>query len=352
MYALSIPATGVSSHIQDNSIAAIECLSKKIFGICFHPELIATQRGGQILSNFIYKVCGCIGSWTVNPFIKKTVSEIKKTVGKNKVILNLTPTLGSSVTALLLNKAVGKKLKCVFIDSGLLHKDELKQMSKIFDGHWRLNLKFIDRSRRFLQGLKGISDPEEKKKAVSAQFARIFKEEVKKAKGAKFLAQETFYSKSGKPVNPANQNLKLKILEPLRSLFKDEVKSLAKELGLPDSLIFRQPFPEAGLANRIMGEVSASRLKILQEAQACLVEEIKLAGIYEQVWQSFAVLLPLKNIIAVRCIASTDGIKAEWVRLPYEIMEKISRRILTKAKGIRRVVYDISSCPPTAIEWE
>jgi GMP synthase (glutamine-hydrolysing) len=340
-----------TAHTQDNPIAAMECSSQKIFGTIFHPEVVATQRGSQILSNFLYKICGCVGAWTMNSFIRETTSNIKKTVGKSKVLLKLTPTIDSFVTLLLVNKAIGKRLKCILIDSGLLRKDESKQIRKMFIHHFNLNVKYLDRSQRFLQALKNVTKADEKRRMINNLSIKIFQEEIKKTKGAAFLARGTLYPEAAKSIS-GNGPFKLKPLEPLRDLFEDEVKVVAKHLGLPDSIILKQPFPEAGLAVRILGEVTLPRLRILREAEAYLLEEIKEAGIYEQVWQSFVVLFPLRNIIAVRCIASADGMNVTWVRLPYEVLEKISRRIIGKIKGISRVVYDISSQPPSTVEWE
>ncbi|MFC1658920.1 glutamine-hydrolyzing GMP synthase, partial [Candidatus Omnitrophota bacterium] len=279
-----------TAHTQTNPIAAISCQGKKIFGVGFHPEVVSTQRGSQILSNFLYKICGCIGSWTMDAFIRETIAGIKKTVGKSKVVMNITPTLNSFVTAILINKAIGKRLKCIFIDNGLLRKDEKKQIKKAFEHHSSLNLSYIDRSKRFFQVLKGLTHPEEKRNAARSQFLKIFQEEVKRVRGTEFLAQAMLYPDVGKP--PSRQpgiedvfkesRIRLKPLQPLRDLFKDEVKVVAKEMNLPDNIIFRQPFPDTGLVSRIIGEVSPQRLKILREAQNCLVEEIKTAGIYEQ----------------------------------------------------------------------
>jgi GMP synthase (glutamine-hydrolysing) len=330
------------AHTQDNPIAAIECFGKKIFGVGFHPEVVGTQRGSQILSNFIYKICGCIGNWTMHSYIRETISGIKKTVGKGKVILNLKPTLNSAVAALLINKAIKKRLKCIFIDNGLFCKDEAKQIKKVLVSHFRLNLRYIDRSQRLIHSLKDIDKVEEKKKIVSELSIRIFQEEAKKIKGIGFLALGTVYPE-GERTTLELGSLRLKPIEPLRELFEDEVKVVAKEIGLPDNMIFKQPFPETGLALRIIGEVNAPRLKILRDAQDCLVEEIKTAGIYEQIWQSFVVLLPVENIIVIRCIASVDGTTTDWVRLPYDVLDRISRRILNKVKGIERVAYDIST---------
>ena len=340
-----------TAHTQDVAIAAVKCISRKIFAVGFHPEVVITQRGGQVLSNFLYKICGCLGAWRMDSFIQETVAKIKKTVGKTTVVLNLTLTLKSFVVALLIQKAIGKKLKCFFIDHGLLRKDEARQIKRVCNSHFHLNLHYVDRSKRFFHSLKGITKPEEKKRIISNLFINTFQEKTKKVKGAKFLAEVTLYSEAGKFVLGSTP-LKLKPLEPLSSLFNNEVRVVAKELGIPDNIIFRQPFPEAGLAVRIIGEVTILRLKTLREAQSCVIEEIKSAGIYEQVWQSFAILIPEKNIIAIRCIASMDGTTADWVRLPYDILEKISRRIFNKIKGIKRVVYDISSKPPATVEWE
>jgi len=295
----------------------------------------------------------------MNAFIRETTSSIKKTVGKGKVILNITPTLNSFVTALLVNRAIGKKLKCFFIDNGLLRKDEKKQIKKTFERHGHLNLSYVDRSKRFFQELKGVVKPEEKRAITKSLFIKVFQEVVKKVKDAEFLAQEILYPEASKSSrNPGCNDLlqesriKLKPLQPLRDLFKEEVKIVAKELGLPDNIVFKQPFPETGLVTRIIGEVTPARLKTLREAQHCLVEEIKAAGIFEEIWQSFAILLSTGNVVAIRCIASTDGVTAEWVRLPYPVLDKICRRIINKVKGVKRVVYDISSQPPATIEWE
>ncbi len=349
----------VTAHTRDNPVAAVENSSRKIFAVAFHPEAVATQRGSQILSNFLYKICGCIGTWAMSSFIKETQDSIKRAVGKSKVILNLNGTLNSYVTALLINKAIRRRLKCIFIDNGLLLDGEVMEIKKVFGRNFHLNLSCVDRGQRFLHALQGVIEPEEKRKIVSNLSAKIFQEETKKLRGAEFLAQGVLYPEISKTQaftvyneDPRESTKRLKPLQPLKDLFEEEVKVIAKELGLSDNIIFRQPMPSAGLAIRIIGEVTNSRLKILREAQDCLVEEIKAAGIYEQISQSFAILLPMKNIIAIRCIASTNGIIADWVRLPYPVLEKISRRILNKVKGINRVVYDISPQPPATIEWE
>lgn len=344
-----------TAHTQDNPIAGFGCSKKKIYGVGFYPEVVATQRGNQILSNFLFKICGCVGNWTMDYFIKDSIAHIKQTVGKSRAIINLDGELNSSVTALLINKAIGRRLKCVFIDTGLQRLDEVKQIRKIFRHNFRLNLDYLDRNQRFLHNLKGIVKPEQKRKIIGELHLKLFEEELKKSKEIEFLAQGTLYSDIFKPQNKFASSgalQKLKILQPLKNLFKEEIRVVAKEMGLPDSMVFRQPFPEAGLAGRILGEVATTRLKILQEADVCLVEAIKNAGLYEQIWQSFALLLPPKNVIAIRCVTSTNGIAADWVRLPYDVLEKIARHILNKVKGVSRVVYDISPKPPVAIEWE
>jgi GMP synthase (glutamine-hydrolysing) len=340
-----------TAHTQNNPIVAVECPTKRVFAAGFHPEAVATQRGSQILGNFLYRICGCVGTWTMNAFIRQTLSSIKKTVGKKGVILNLTGSLDSAVTALLINKAIGKRLKCIFIDNGLLRMDEAKQIKRVFNRDFKLNLNYIERSQQFLHSLKGVIETEEKRDLINNLSVKVFQEGVKRITSAAFLAEGTHYPEGVESTN-APLPLKLKPLQPLKDLFKEEIRAVAKELDVPDNIIFRQPFPEAGLAVRIIGEVTPLRLKMLREAQSCLVEEIKAAGIYEQIWQSFVILLPYENVIALRCIASIDGMTADWVRLPYEVLERIARRILNKVKGITRVVYDISSQPLATIEWE
>ncbi len=340
------------AHTQDISVTAIENASKKISGLGFHPEVVATQRGNQILSNFLYKICRAIGAWTMSSFMKETLSEVKKTVGKGKVILRLTPTLTSVVMATFLNRVIKGRLKCILIDDGLLRQNEAKHIKKALVRNFKLNIKSLDRSKRFLQSLKGVVDPGEKRRVVQELSEKVFQEELKKTKGTAFLAQETLYSVSTKSSSPKKMPARMKLLEPLKSLFKEEVKIIAKDLNIPDEIISEQPFPEAGLALRILGEVTATRLKLVREAEDYLVDEIRSAGLYEEIWQSFAVLIPAGNIIALRCVASTAGMNAEWVRLPYDIIDKVAKKILSKVKGVSRVVYDVSSRPPTPIEWE
>jgi GMP synthase (glutamine-hydrolysing) len=313
-------------------------------------------------------------------FIKETLETIKKTAGKDKVVLGLSGGVDSSVAAILLHRAINRNVRCIFIDNGLLRRDEPEQIKRIFKNMYHLNLDYVDRSKRFLERLKGVTDPEQKRKVIGTEFVRVFEEEAAKVKGVKFLAQGTLYPDVIESVSPTGapsrrikshhnvgglpEHMKLRLIEPLRELFKDEVRLIGKELALPDEIIQRQPFPGPGLAVRIIGEVTRERLEILREVDRRVVAEIRSAHLYEQIWQSFAVLLPIKsvgimgdertyeNVVALRCVTSMDGMTADWVRLPYEVLEKISNRVINEVKGVNRVVYDISSKPPATIEWE
>ncbi len=370
----------VSAHTMNAPAAAISNKKRKIYGVQFHPEVTHTEKGGHIINNFLFKICGCLGRWTMQSFIKESTEYIKKAIGKDKVVLGLSGGVDSSVVALLIHRLIGRNLRCIFVDNGLLRKDEPQQIKKIFRNMYHLNLAYVDRGKRFLARLKGVTDPEEKRKIIGDEFVKVFEEEAKKVKGVKFLGQGTLYPdviESASPVGaPSSRikshhnvgglpaHMKLKLIEPLRDLFKDEVRLIARELGLPDSIIHRQPFPGPGLAIRIIGEITPERLNILREVDRRVIEEIRNANLYEQIWQSFAILLPIKsvgvmgdertyeNVVALRCVTSIDGMTADWVKLPYEVLEKISNRIINEVKGVNRVVYDISSKPPATIEWE
>jgi len=370
----------ISAHTMNAPVAAISNRKRKIYGVQFHPEVTHTEKGNQIIGNFLFKICGCLGRWTMHSFIKEATESIKKAIGKDKVVLGLSGGVDSSVAALLIHKAIGRNLRCIFVDNGVMRRDEPQQIRKVFQGMYHLNLAYLDRGKRFLTRLKGVTDPEEKRKIIGDEFVKVFEEEAKKAKGAKFLGQGTLYpdviesiSVTGAPssrikshhnVGGLPAHMKLKLIEPLRDLFKDEVRQVGRELGLPDAIIYRQPFPGPGLAIRIIGEVTPERLEILREVDRRVIEEIRNANLYEQVWQSFAVLLPIKsvgvmgdertyeNVVALRCVTSVDGMTADWAKLPYEVFEKISNRVINEVKGVNRVVYDISSKPPATIEWE
>jgi GMP synthase (glutamine-hydrolysing) len=375
------PGFTASAHTMNAPLAAISHPKRKIYGVQFHPEVTHTEKGSQILANFLFKACGCMSRWTMQAFIREAVEAVKKTVGKNgKVVLGLSGGVDSSVAALLIHKAIGKNLRCIFIDNGLLRRDEPEQVKKVFRTMYHLNLAYVDRGKRFLERLKGVTDPEEKRKIIGAEFIRVFEEEADKVKGVKYLAQGTLYPDVIESVSPGGApsrrikshhnvgglpgQMKLKLIEPLRELFKDEVREIGRQLGLPNNIIYRQPFPGPGLAVRVIGEVTPQRLSLLREVDRRVVDEITRAGLYEHIWQSFAVLLPVKtvgimgdertyeHVAAIRCVSSMDGMTADWVKLPPELLEKISRRVINEVKGVNRVVYDISSKPPATIEWE
>lgn len=368
------------AHTLNTPVTAMSNVAKKIYGVQFHPEVTHTLKGNQIITNFLFKICGCSPRWTMQSFIKDRVEEIRKTVGRKRVVLGLSGGVDSSVCAIIVHKAIDRSLKCIFIDNGLLRKDEAAAIRKTFRGLFHLNLDYIDRGKRFMERLKGITDPEQKRKIIGEEFVKVFEEEAAKFKRVEFLAQGTLYpdviesvSVTGSPsarikshhnVGGLPLHMKLKLIEPLRELFKDEVRELARELVLPETIIYRQPFPGPGLAIRIIGEVTEERLRVLREVDKRLLEDIKVANLYDKLWQSFAILLPIKtvgvmgdsrtyeHVVAIRCVESQDGMTADWVRLPYELLEKIANRIINEVKGVNRVVYDISSKPPATIEWE
>ena len=368
------------AHTLNAAIAGFANRQKKIYGVQFHPEVVHTQRGTQIITNFMFSICGCLPRWTMDKFIKTTVEQIKEQVGSKKVVLGLSGGVDSSVAAVLIHKAIGKRLHCIFVDNGLLRKNESASVQKTFKTNFNMNMVCLNADKGFLSRLKEIEDPEEKRKIIGDEFVKVFLAKAKKIKNVNFLAQGTLYPdviesfspiggpseviKSHHNVGGLPKNLKLNLIEPFRELFKDEVRAIGKRLELPESILKRQPFPGPGLAIRIIGEVTKDRLEILREADERVLDEIKKAGLYQETWQSFAVLLPIKtvgvmgdqrtyeNVIAIRCVNSVDGMTADWAPLAPELLGKISNRIINEVHGVNRVVYDISSKPPATIEWE
>jgi len=358
--------------------AAIKNPEKKIFGVQFHPEVFHTRNGIKIIQNFLYHICGCKGWWTPKSFIKTATKQIKEKVKTGKVILGLSGGVDSSVCAVLVNKAIGKQLNCIFIDNGLLRKNEASEVKEAFKG-FEMKIVFVDASERFLSPLKGIIEPEEKRRIIGRTFIEVFEEEAKKIGQVEFLAQGTLYPdviestsfkgpsatiKTHHNVGGLPEQMNLELIEPLRELFKDEVRKIGKELKLPEKIIQRHPFPGPGLAVRIIGEVTRERLDILRDADEIFIQELKSSRYYHKVWQAFCVLLPVQtvgvmgdertyeNVIALRAVTSLDGMTADWAHLPYNLVGRISNRIINEVKGINRVVYDTSSKPPATIEWE
>ncbi|MBN1494011.1 MAG: glutamine-hydrolyzing GMP synthase [Candidatus Omnitrophica bacterium] len=368
------------AHTKSSTIASIRSKNKLFYGVQFHPEVKHTPLGKKIISNFLFRICKLRPDWTPRHFITQSIEEIREKVGKGKVVLGLSGGVDSSVAAILLHKAIGRRLTCIFVDNGVLRKGESKKLREVFKRNFKINLKMIDAERGFLRELKGITDPEAKRKAIGHEFIRVFQREAKKIGKVDFLAQGTLYPdviesvsfhggptatiKSHHNVGGLPKKMKLKLVEPLRELFKDEVRLVGRTLGLPSEVVDRQPFPGPGLAVRILGEVTKMRCDLLREADAIVLEEIKKAGLYKKIWQSFAVLLPInsvgvmgdertyENVCAIRAVYSSDGMTADWVRLPEDVLARISNRIINEARGINRVCYDISSKPPATIEWE
>ncbi len=367
-------------HTENTAIAAMANAPAKKYALQFHPEVAHTAMGKDILKNFLYAICGCKGEWTSQSFVETSVAEIRAQVGENKVVLGLSGGVDSSAAALLLHKAIGKNLIPIFVDTGMLRKNERAQVIEMFEKHFGIPLCVVDGEKQFLHELAGVVEPEKKRKIIGRLFVECFDAEAKKHPDAKFLAQGTLYpdviesqSAFGGPsavikthhnVGGLPERMNLKLVEPLRFLFKDEVREIGKVLGLPEKMLQRHPFPGPGLAIRILGEVTKERLDLLREADARFIEELEKSGQYSKTWQAFAVLLPVKtvgvmgdertyeHVAALRAVTSTDGMTADWARLPPELLEKVSNRIINEVRGINRVAYDITSKPPGTIEWE
>ncbi|MBN1687876.1 MAG: glutamine-hydrolyzing GMP synthase [Candidatus Omnitrophica bacterium] len=361
-------------------VATVAHLKRRIYGVQFHPEVVHTPMGYKILGNFLFRICGFEGEWTPASFVKETVQNIRRVVGPEKVVLGLSGGVDSSVAALLIHKAIGKKLTCIFVDNGLLRLHEAKQIRKVFSERFKMNIRFVNAEKEFLKALKGIDDPERKRKTIGRVFIEVFEKEAKKLGKVPFLAQGTLYPdviesvsvhggptsviKSHHNVGGLPEKMGFRLIEPLKELFKDEVRAVGKSLGLGSDLVNRHPFPGPGLAVRILGEVTKDRCDMLREADWIVIDEVKRADEYRNLWQSFAVLLPVRsvgvmgdertyeNVVAIRAVTSQDGMTADWAKLPNEVLSRISNRIINEVRGINRVCYDISSKPPATIEWE
>jgi GMP synthase (glutamine-hydrolysing) len=365
---------------ENSEYAVIENRAKKFFGLQFHPEVAHTPRGKEIIANFVHGVCGCGKNWTMRNYAEQAIAQIRAQVGSERVILGLSGGVDSSVAAVLLHQAIGDQLTCIFVNNGLLRAHEAEGVQEVFGRNIKLKLQYENSARLFLKKLKGATDPERKRKIIGKTFIDVFQAATKRAGQAKFLAQGTLYpdviesvSIAGNPaalikshhnVGGLPKGMKFKLVEPLKNLFKDEVRLLGLELGLPKEIVYRQPFPGPGLAVRILGEVTPARCEILRNADAIVVEEMKACGLYYKIWQSFAVLLPVRSVgvmgdertydytIAIRAVDSQDGMTADWVKLPYDLLEKLASRIINEVKGVNRCVFDITSKPPGTIEWE
>ncbi len=386
---LSPPGFDVIGKTANSPIAAVRNKQRRLYGLQFHPEVVHTPQGKVILGNFLFEICGCAPDWTIASFIETAVRDIREEVGEGGVLLGLSGGVDSAAAAVLIRKAIGDELTCIFVDNGLLRKDEARQVLSLFRDRLGFNLRFSDSSERFLHALAGVTDPEEKRKIIGRVFIEVFElvaEEAERECAGRprptlvtHLAQGTLYPdviesvsfrgpsatiKSHHNVGGLPERMGLTLLEPFRELFKDEVRELGRALDLPEEVILRQPFPGPGLAVRILGEVTREGLEVLREADAVLLEEVRRAGLYEKAWQTFCILLPVRtvgvmgdartyeNVVAIRAVTSQDGMTADWMRLPEELLAAVSNRIINEVEGVNRVVFDVTSKPPGTIEWE
>ena len=376
----SLPSDFLEIAKTDNTeFAVMKHKERPLYGVQFHPEVIHSVYGKQFLRNFLFSVAHLTPDWTMGVFIENTIRDVRKKVGDKTIILGLSGGVDSSVVALLLHKAVGSQLVPIFVNNGLLRKNEADQVITTFRDAFSMNLRFVDASQEFLDGLDGVTDPEQKRKIIGRIFVEIFEREARAIPGAEYLAQGTLYPdviesvsfkgpsatiKSHHNVGGLPEKMDLQLIEPLRELFKDEVRELGRELGLPDEMVNRHPFPGPGLGIRVIGEITQERLQVLREADAIAIDEIRAANQYDKIWQAFCVLLPVRsvgvmgdertyeNTVAVRMVESLDGMTADWAKVPYDLLGRISSRIINEVRGVNRVVYDISSKPPATIEWE
>lgn len=378
---IKLPPGFVATAVSENSpYSGIEDAKRRFYGIQFHPEVFHTERGVDIIRNFLVGICGAQQDWTTRDFIDHAVADIRDKVGRSRVLLGLSGGVDSSVAAALLHKAIGRQLTCVFVDNGLLRKGEREHVEDLYKRNFKIDLRVVDASKIFLKRLRGVVEPEQKRKIIGRTFVEVFEKSLRSIGGAEFLGQGTLYPDVIESVsiagNPASlikthhnvgglpERMKLKLIEPLRELFKDEVRAVGSALGLPKEVVWRQPFPGPGLGVRVMGDITAEKLEILRNADAVLQEEMRASGYYWKVWQSFAVFLPVRTVgvfgdertydyvIALRIVESVDAMTADWAKIPHDLLQKISSRITNEVRGVSRVVLDISSKPPATIEWE
>ncbi|KXJ98600.1 MAG: GMP synthase [Acidobacteria bacterium OLB17] len=375
-----MPQGFVSTATTGDVITAIENEDRRMFAVQFHPEVAHTPAGSEILRNFVFNICGCKGDWTASSFIADEIAKIRETVGdKDTVICGLSGGVDSTVAAMLVHEAIGERQRCIFVNNGLLRANEFEDTLRLYRDTMKLNVTGVDASAEFYADLAGVSDPEKKRKAIGARFIRVFEDAAKTGEKAKWLVQGTLYPdviesvslrgasvtiKTHHNVGGLPEKMDLKLIEPLRELFKDEVRLIGRDLKVPDEILRRHPFPGPGLAVRILGEVTPEKVAILQKADRIFIEELKDSGLYDEVWQAFAVLLPVQSVgvmgdfrtyeqaAALRAVTSTDGMTADWARLPHDFLARVSSRITSEVRGINRIVYDISSKPPGTIEWE